>query len=157
MDTMAVAGSNSAKVREMIVVGSELAESAWPHIVPLLVNTEKHWNKYFTYESIQQSLIAGTAQVWLMNDENGFQLGMLTELIRFPTGVKQVHVLWLGGKHFKTDGINLADQFERWCAKRGASEIRAYGRRGMARLLKSIGYKETQVVLVKDIRMKMES
>lgn len=149
-------GINSVKGKQVLLVGPDLALTAWPRLEPLLEESREYWELYYTLESIQQALIAGTIQAWLMNDSKEFQLGMLTELTRFPTGVHQVHILWLGGKNLK-DALCFADYFEYWCSKVGASEIRAYARKGLERVLKPLGYEVKQIVLVKNIKIKMES
>jgi hypothetical protein len=156
MATMAQLGLSSAEDKQVIIVGAELASSAWPHFEVLLEDTRKHWELYYTLESLQECLANGTMQLWLMNDKKEFQLGMLTELVKYPSGVKQVQILWIGGKNLR-DAKHFADYFEQWAAKRGVSEIRAYARKGLERVLAPLGYVAKQVVLVKNVKVKMES
>lgn len=137
------------EVRQLLLVSPELLPQVWPQVEPLFLQNEDIWGEYYTIESFPILFQRGRFQLWTMNDEDGFILAMVTELLTFPK-MKVLNMLLIVGDGLK-DGLMFLDCIEMWARKQGATKSNVTGREGFLRVLEPYGYRRRAVALSKDI------
>ncbi len=150
MDIHSIEVPNSEKVRQLLFVDPELLDHVWSDAVLLLEAGKKYWEEFATLESIYGALKNRTMQLWLVNDENEFLLGILTELIVHPT-ISEMRIVWIGGTDLDCAAELFLDYMELWAYKQGAFRVRVTGRKAWIRKLLPYGYSVESYTVTKDI------
>jgi hypothetical protein len=140
----------SEPMRQLLFVTPDILPTAWPHAKELLMEGGKYWREWATLGSIYENVLSRKKQLWLMNSETEFILGMLTEILNWPSH-SELKILWMGGKEFDTGAHLFLDYIELWSRRQGVSKISLKGRKGWVRKLKAFDYELTEYVMTKDI------
>ena len=139
---------------QLLLVSPDILPRIWTWAKPLLIETEETWGEYYTIESLFNMIDKGEAQLWTVNDADGFFLVLLTELLEFPK-VRVLNILTLAGSNLE-DSIGFLDYVENWACKQGATKSIGIGRKGFLRVLQPYGYRQKGVAFTKNILQRTE-
>ena len=149
MGGVQVPGYSSAEQITLQLVTPDLTSVFWSEAERLLLSHAELWEKDFDLQDIRLRVEAGRFQMWLIADEGGYNLLVLTEIIDFPKRSK-LNFLYLMGSRLQA-ALPLMDCIELWARRRGCTSSLVRGRPGLIRVLPERGYRLSSVELEKDI------
>lgn len=116
-------------------------QRCWPWLKAAL---DRSGEETHTRAHVWDLVSTGRAQLWPCPDA-----AMVTEIIRYPTGIKHVRG-WLSGGDL--DQIRAAmPHVEEWAMAQGCTRVIIDGRKGWQRALSDQGYAPTTVNLKKEL------
>ena len=114
------------------------------HCRPFVEPALKYAGDTHTWDDIANGVLNNRFQLWPAEDS-----AIVTEVIVYPQ-LKDLHFFLVGGNMDTLKRMRPA--IEKWGAENGCTRVSCAGRKGWARsFLKDEGYKETWVVLSKDL------
>lgn len=147
---MATAAEAGISLASLVLVTPQLTDTFWEHLEPLLLHAKEQWHDYLDLDDIRAGLERGIYQAWLAGDEDGYYLGLLTEIQEFPS-IRLLRVLWLGGSHF-IRARHLLAHVEDWGRRRGCDRCEIVGRRKWEHVLEPHGYEFKGAILHKELK-----
>lgn len=122
----------------------------WMKVLPYFLKGSDRWNTFYTIEQIQDNLIFGRQQLWVMIDGLKVIGCVMTQIDVFPQA-KSLRVLFLGGVGFKRSMIKEMVKIEYWCRHEGITVIDFMGREEWLPLMKMLGYTSPARVYRKEL------
>lgn len=97
--------------------------------------------------SVEQDVLSGRAQLWVSDGGNA---AVVTEIVQHDLGPVTLH-FWLAGGHI--DGVMAIHDYVTSLAKEelGAEAVTLTGRRGWVRQLRAQGWRETAVLMHREL------
>jgi hypothetical protein len=140
-------------VKDIQLVGVPYSsiDDVWAEVEPMLKKGIQHGDGELDTKDILKMLIERSMQLWVLWDYDGDRIVMagVTEIISYPR-LKVCRAVVLGGERV-SEWMTYIDEIERWAKYKGCDRMEAYGRRGLAKKMESIGYSNTYVVMRKTI------
>lgn len=127
----------------------------WPHIARSLEQCRHVWEDNYTIHGLLNEAIAKRVQVWLVGTEDRWDVFLFSEVRQTQQG-RVLYVFLCVGQNFD-DYLPIIDaSFERFAATvADCDHIKIIGRRGWARKLSKIGFREDSVTLTRRVRGKL--
>lgn len=126
--------------------------AVWPSVKDFLLPAIKLTGGRMSEESAFVWLCAGQFHLWIVEEESvsGCRVkgALVTEMRTYPTGLKTVNVLLLGGEDTVL-WLDLWPKIQRWALERGCTRAELTGRKGWVRTLRD--WRETMVNMEKDL------
>lgn len=123
---------SSGEVR-LLPVGQDDISRAWPGILPFLAEMEDQTSGRYTPETARQAVDARSWMLWVIVRGPDMLGCVLTETSRYPTGLMEFSVNWLGGVG-AAEWLHLTPELERAARAIGCSCITWQGRPGWQRV-----------------------
>lgn len=100
---------------------------------------------------VRDKILRGEMQLWLVLDNGGTCIGAATtEVVRYPRkGI--LRIVTLSGNSFAEWRDKMLHEMCERARELGLSSLEALGRKGLARKLKPLGFKEIYVALTKEV------
>lgn len=121
----------------------------WPHVARMIGDATARSNGRFTPAHIRRFLLERRMQLWAAHDGEAIHAVCVTEIVTWPTGLKEGALVLAGGADAKGWIRTMQETLEAWAADAGCRALRVRGRRGWQRLLTD--YRWTGVTLEKAI------
>lgn len=103
-----------------------------------------------TPESYKTRCIEGTAQLWLIKDQDQVVGAAITEIYNTPAGMTCA-VPVVAAVSLEEAVAPCFEEIERWARAEGCTRMQGYGRLGWIRALKPYGWRPRAVEIEKDI------
>lgn len=145
-------GSNLGKERaltQLLFVTPAILDVVWLTAQKLLGQAKGFWGKYLSFEYAYELLKQGNMQLWLVNDNEGFFLAVLTEFRAYDKAPTCNFVCIGGAGMF--EAFEHLETIEHWAKKCGAQETIVIGRNEWKSALRKVGYKPICVGLSKSL------
>lgn len=144
-------GSSSDKSTEARILTNAEIIARKDQLLQFLRNSTKYWAEYHTEDTIIQSLLLGSRQLWVLDDERkNCYVQMITEIDILDTGDKELRVNWIAG-----EGIHEAMMhfpvLEAFCKKVECRRIVAYCRPGFIKILKALGFIQGPTLVYRNV------
>lgn len=152
MATMVERGSSSDKGTWCGCLSGEAITALWDTIRPFFLERRHDLTEFSEPEDILKQVIAGRLDLWLVLSEIGAVEGML---MAYPEKHKNkcIYVLrWATGRNLHKHKQKVLKEIEEYALAGGATHIQVIGRKGWTRVLRGWKYKQTAIVLEKDLR-----
>lgn len=131
------------------ILNPAMIDTVWPSIEPYLIDAIEESAGELIVSDLKRRIEDTTAiALCVLDDTNLLAVGLL-ERITFPSGKVVLGVIALGGVEMS----KWVDEFDSALIKimeeQGCNEIRIVGRPGWVKVLKSLGWESTHVILSK--------
>ena len=121
----------------------------WKHINKFLERSCKRSNGRHTIDTIYKQLIDNQVHLWIAFDpeEDLIKGCVVTNFVYYPTGLKMLNILQLGGKNMEDWMEIVRPKITQWAKKNQCEGIEATGRKGVSHWLtkKDKNWKEDNV------------
>lgn len=119
----------------------------WAEVRPLLEPAIYWTGGRMSAATVFSGLALAQYQLWLVRGGEVVGAAGVTEFRSYPTGLRTLAVLLLGGGGMKS-WVHLWPDVEAWARRQGCAKIEIAGRRGWLRVL---GWRETTIDMEKDL------
>lgn len=136
---------------ELVGVPQSSVDEVWHDVKPMLERGISHGDGELDVDDLLKFLLSRTMQLWVVYNYNESKIMMagVTEIVNYPKS-KVCRAVVLGG-----DGVDQwvkhVAGIEAWAKSMNCNKMEAFGRRGLARKMESIGYSNKYVVIRKDL------
>lgn len=120
----------------------------WPAALRVLAEPLGMTGGRLSPESVLCWLVGGQFQLWVVRDGDGVQAASVTEVRTYPTGLRALNIVVLGGAH-RERWLHVLSEIEAWAEQRGCSRLEMAGRKGWGRILTD--WKQTTVDMEKEL------
>ena len=128
-----------------------LVETIWDRLTPHIERVVKIVDEETTIEHVKNKAISGDLLILAICKDVDIIAAITLDIRDFDTGMKALYIPMLGGDEF-FEWYEQAFEIIKTIAKSfGCSQIRAAGRRGWPRALKSIGWEEQYTIIKYDM------
>lgn len=136
---------------QLVGVPASSVEQLWDEVKPMLEKGISHGDGELDINDILKFLLDRAMQLWVLYDYSGDTVVMagVTEIVNYPK-YKVCRAVILGGDSLD-QWVKYIQGIEAWAAEMGCAKVEAYGRRGLAKKMESIGYSNKYVLIRKDI------
>ena len=134
---------------EVIAVSAEKVPEFWPLAHEYIWPAFERFPGEATYEDITKRLLEGNMVLWIAWNGEEILGGAITALENYPSGMRAVRGIALGGKQFESWQQPLDDILEQFGKSWGAQRIEFYGRKGWEKRLPN--YKVNRIMVTRDI------
>jgi hypothetical protein len=124
----------------------------WPHVFGMIAGACGRSNGRHTTQSIYQTLLGGTRQLWLVHHEDKIEACFVTEIVIYPL-TKRCHIV-IGTGRGRGNWQHLANMLEGWAKEQGCDGMESIARKGWARVFGRWGWSMTHVFLEKQWNQK---
>ena len=125
-------------------------DQVWKACLPFIEAAADKGQAEMTTDDIYHFCKEARMQLWIIFDENHkIQAAATTEIIDYPAK-KVCRLVTLGGTNFD-DWMESIQVIEEWASERNCVSLETFCRKGFLRKLNNYGYKQTYVVLGKDL------
>jgi hypothetical protein len=130
-------------------VAPEQVDDAWPVVETWIADALERSGGVYLPEDIKDACERNAMQLWLVTDEGDIRAVVVTAVIDYPRKkVCQILICTGEGRGQWQEMIGLLEQ---WARDNGCDIFRPVARTGWARVLKPFGYRQTHVILEKDL------
>ena len=135
-----------------MVNGEESVRWIWPEAESFVRRALDHSRGEIGVDDVKERLLDGRMLLWgVWHQERKQFLGLLvTEVIEYPR-VKLLRVVTVAGVRLDEWGGLVLETFEKFCRKYDLDGVEAVGRKGLARVLKKLGFEERYTVVYKEV------
>ena len=134
---------------KVTMVAVEILDLIWPQVLPLLEESQKWWQDYYSLEDIKNACRIGEMQMWVGIEEKKIFIMGLTSICEAPKG-RYLKCVFLAGKDFKKI-LSCIKEIEQWAAMRGAIRSEITGRDAWIELGARMGYTKRSVTVTKQL------
>ena len=136
---------------QLIGVPSLSVEEIWPRVEHLIKKGLEHGRGELDETDVLKFLIERVMQLWVVMDmlDNKPVMAGCTEIVNYPRK-KICRAVVLGGNHIE-EWMSHVKGIEEWARTKGCDHMDAFVRKGLAKKMAKIDYKQEYVVLGKDI------
>lgn len=128
-------------------------DRVWPEIEEFLDFAEERSHGALTAENIRDAVRERDMQAMVAVDERDDIIGVaITELRVSLSGMRVLHIVALGGKRWNEWQEEGDRVLREWARSVEAPVVQLLGRRGWARQLAPLGWKEDAVMMTLDLR-----
>lgn len=120
---------------ELVGVRSELVDTVWPRVEPLMDRACKRSHGVYEPSDIYEALMGRTMQLWTAWDGKELVAAAVTEIRIYPR-MKVLAMPLLAGERLK-DWLEFQPTFEEYARAHGCSHLEGYARKGWLRVLKN--------------------
>jgi len=124
------------------IIGPDIA-LVWPRVKDMI---ERACDITLTPGDVYESIANRTTCLWLLTEDEQTIAAMTTQT-KEHDGHRWVEVMTIGGERFAEWSGDLQGALERYCKQEGADSIRTVCRGGMAKWLKTLGWKQKQIIM----------
>ena len=121
----------------------------WKHINKFLERSCKRSNGRHTIDTIYKQLIDNEVHLWIAFDteEDLIKGCVVTNFVYYPTGLKMLNILQLGGKNMEDWMEIVRPKITQWAKQNQCKGIEATGRKGVSHWLtkKDNNWKEDNI------------
>ena len=133
----------------LIPILAEAVPAFASEIIKILEEKEESWNKYESVEGIMTMIYNKQMQLWLGFDKIAIELVVLCSIERYSVS-SVARIMWAGGENVDKF-IPYLPLIEEWALYNGCNKMEVAGRTSWKKLLEPSGYKQSHIVLSKDI------
>ncbi len=134
----------------LIGVPTRDLESAWPFVEEMLFKGIEKVIDEFNIQDLYKFIVEKKMQLWTARCEIGEVTACaVTEVQDYPQ-VKICRIVLLVGEDMDT-WLSLEDGIATWAGSIGCTRMEAFCRSGLKKVLPDIGYKQTHIVMSKEI------
>ena len=136
---------------QLVGVPASSVEQLWDEVKPMLEKGISHGDGELDINDILKFLLDRAMQLWVLYDYSGDTVVMagVTEIVNYPK-YKVCRAVILGGDSLD-QWVKYIQGIEAWAVEMGCTKVEAYGRRGLAKKMESIGYSNRYVLIRKDL------
>ena len=125
-------------------VPAEYIDQIWPKVFEMVASA---CDMTLTPNNVYDSVKENRAVLWLVLDKSGAIVATLVTQCRQKAGNSWLEVLTMGGRDFQAWSPVMQAVLQDTSERNGCDLMRAHCRRGVAKWLKSLGWREKQVVM----------
>jgi hypothetical protein len=127
-------------------ISADSVDAVWPAIEDMVAEALEHSRGEISVEDVRMFLLARVMQLWISYDaKRRITACMVTQIIDYPRRRFLRIVLIAGvGHEFWQHGWELV---ELWARDQQCSGVESFARRGLARMFKSLGFREEYSVV----------
>ena len=132
-------------------IRSENIEGWWPLVEEYLSSALEYGLGEYSLEDIKKSCILRDMQLWVKFNKEGVEGAFITKISKYPQK-NLLCVILLGGNEFiewRDEADALLNAFGK---EHNCEYVELFGRKGWARMLADIDYKEITRLFAKEIR-----
>jgi hypothetical protein len=132
-------------------IRSENIEGWWSLVEEYLIAALKYGLGEYSIEDIKKSCISRDMQLWVKFNKEGVEGAFITKISKYPQK-NLLCVILLGGNEFikwRDEADALLNAFGK---EHNCEYVELFGRKGWARMLADIDYKEITRLFAKEIR-----
>lgn len=131
------------------LIESHKIDAFWDKIEDRIRSSLEVDNEYYASpHEIHSSLLLGERQLWIANEESDKNTIFVTKILLLNYRKTFIFEICEGGE---INWEQLLTQFIDYAQEQGCTKLMIMGRRGWKRVLSSYDFKETSVILTKDI------
>lgn len=134
---------------ELAGVPSQEVSGQWPILLPWIERAVAYSRGRMTAGDVCAAATNADMQIWVARDGDEIAAVGITEIINYPTGLREVAVS-VGGRDM-AEWVPFLDVIEQWARAHGCCRVDIRGREGWERVLAPRGYGKRYVVLEKDL------
>ena len=141
---------------DVVQIPHETVKDAWLYVEQSIADALTRSGGYALASHIKQDCIDEKSQLWILCDKdeeresNKLYGVIVTEVIQRPL-IKVLHIKIMTGRH-REKWQHQIRQIEDFAAQNGCHSMELIARPGWKKILKPFDYRETHVVLVKQIK-----
>ena len=133
-------------------VASNHVVETLPFVAGYILDALRHDTGEATIETINHALVTGSLDLWLIfeSESKGLRGCATTGIIFYPMKrTLEIHTVTVDAP--RDEWFPLIDTLERYAEGYGCTDIVILGRRGLAKILPEIGFKQVQVKMSKQV------
>lgn len=111
----------------------------WPLVRQNVIDAAVFSNGRYTDKTAADEVLAGSMQLWVIIEDEEIITSFITQVMRYPTGIKCCDIYALGGNSIKKWLKPAIDAVSEWAEAAGCSSIEFVGRPGWEKMLKNWG------------------
>lgn len=132
-----------------MVVADRLVDY-WPEVWRPIAEAMEYSGGRYSISTILDELLCGSMQLWVILNGESIMAPMITQVLKYPTGIKVCNVFAIGGYGAKEWLDTATDVTDEWARSLGCAKVQVIGRPGWRRMLKNWG-KEVAVMMERSI------
>jgi len=128
-------------------------DTQWPALAPWIGRALAEGGGEYRIDDIREMASDGRVQVWAFLENGEHQGVAVTQLVRYPRQLVAQIFLGAAKDGFSEQWLPWLEGIEAWAkVAHGATGMEIIGRPGWAKRLQKFGYRQTQVVMRKELR-----
>lgn len=132
-----------------LYVAPDQLNEAWPFVVRWIAAALDRSGNLYSPDDIKAECQRNAMQLWVVENEGAVVAVIVTTILEYPQKkVCQILICTGEGREGWQEMVGL---LEDWARSQGCDLMRPVARGGWARILKPLGYKQTHVVLEKEL------
>lgn len=134
----------------VINLNAQDATATWAKTEPILLRGVERSHGEMTMSSLKTLITLGNMQLWIVLQENQLLGVLVTETVQYPS-MRSVRVVIMAGERLRLWAQDAITALHAFAFEQRATRIEAVGRRGLAKVLDSYGFKNIYTTLALEV------
>lgn len=122
-------------------------EFVWPQIEPKVLKSLEHGaGDSLSIEKIKTAILSGDMELWAVHEDRDVSAGIILQALQRDKGIA-LYVVLVAGEGWTKSASQVNQKLKEYAQEIGAYTVEATCRKGMARWLEELGWKEKAILM----------